>query len=235
MTPYLVVSTLLELRGWRDGRRFGGTAPSNQSRLVSARPLPYRSRNHALPSLLCCPHLGRRCVIRRCPPPEPEPNNQQFYCLMNTWHESLASCSAPQENQYTAEALFPSAEPDREAADQQKQQEQDEEHPAAAAATWGTSARTTVTGGAGVTTTTTGDTTYPGRAVGGESGGRGRRGTPPPHRRGSGTAGTTELVRPGFKLNNGRDESPLAGHLFGVMPCHHVMEGREGAANVAEP
>lgn len=30
---------------------------------------------------------------------------------MNTWHESLASCSAPQENQYTTETLFPSPEP----------------------------------------------------------------------------------------------------------------------------
>lgn len=26
---------------------------------------------------------------------------------MNTWHESLASCSAPQENQYSIATLFP--------------------------------------------------------------------------------------------------------------------------------
>lgn len=30
---------------------------------------------------------------------------------MNTWHESLASCSAPQENQYNVTAIFPPPEP----------------------------------------------------------------------------------------------------------------------------
>ncbi|CBN78420.1 conserved unknown protein [Ectocarpus siliculosus] len=40
-------------------------------------------------------------------------HGQQFYCLMNTWNESLASCSAPQENQYTVDALFPPPEPAR--------------------------------------------------------------------------------------------------------------------------
>lgn len=39
---------------------------------------------------------------------------------MNTWHESLASCSAPQENQYTAEGLFPTpAAPDSDGEHQQ--------------------------------------------------------------------------------------------------------------------
>ena len=45
------------------------------------------------------------------PPPHPPQKNiclaQHFYCLMNTWHESLASCSAPQENHYTVANLFP--------------------------------------------------------------------------------------------------------------------------------
>lgn len=39
--------------------------------------------------------------------PRLNPPNQQFYCVMNTWDESLASCSAPQENQYTTQMLLP--------------------------------------------------------------------------------------------------------------------------------
>ncbi|CAM9766795.1 unnamed protein product, partial [Ectocarpus sp. 12 AP-2014] len=55
-------------------------------------------------------------------------HGQQFYCLMNTWNESLASCSAPQENQYTVDALFPPQEPARSDSDH------DEDDGAAAAA-----------------------------------------------------------------------------------------------------
>lgn len=42
---------------------------------------------------------------------------QKFYCLMNTWHESLASCSAPQENNYTVANLFPPQDPPESATD----------------------------------------------------------------------------------------------------------------------
>lgn len=49
---------------------------------------------------------------------------------MNTWHESLASCSAPQENQYTTESLFPSPEaaPDSDS-DQHPPHAQQQQHP----------------------------------------------------------------------------------------------------------
>lgn len=60
---------------------------------------------------------------------------QQFYCLMNTWNESLASCSAPQENQYTVDALFPPPEPARSESDH------DEDDAAAAAAGHGMNRR----------------------------------------------------------------------------------------------
>lgn len=36
---------------------------------------------------------------------------------MNTWHESLASCSAPQENSYTVTNLFPPQDPPESATD----------------------------------------------------------------------------------------------------------------------
>lgn len=35
-------------------------------------------------------------------------NDQQFFCLMNTWDEAMSSCSAPQESQFDLETLFPS-------------------------------------------------------------------------------------------------------------------------------
>ncbi|CAM9688686.1 unnamed protein product, partial [Choristocarpus tenellus] len=33
--------------------------------------------------------------------------DQPWYCFMNSWDESLASCGAPQEHGYSIEELFP--------------------------------------------------------------------------------------------------------------------------------
>ncbi|CAM9112323.1 unnamed protein product, partial [Scytosiphon promiscuus] len=114
------------LKGWARRIRCAEKAKSKLAPSMSTRG---KRKAPSQAQWVRCQNCGKWRALLRCMDPSVFlGHGQQFYCLMNTWQESLASCSAPQENQYDVEVLFPTPEPPPSETEQQDHRPEEEEN-----------------------------------------------------------------------------------------------------------